>query len=72
MMRFGRLFVFCLPVRTVGVMGDARSYEFVCALRAVKASDGMTAEHYPFSHFFFIQSGNANHKRSKRHQSRGL
>ena len=39
-----------LPVKTVGVMGDARSCEFVCALRAVTSTDGMTTDYYPFPH----------------------
>ncbi|MEM9872211.1 MAG: glutamine-hydrolyzing GMP synthase [Pseudomonadota bacterium] len=45
---------FCaiLPVRTVGVMGDGRTYDFACALRAVTSVDGMTADYYPFSHDF--------------------
>jgi GMP synthase (glutamine-hydrolysing) len=41
-----------LPVNTVGVMGDVRTYEAVLALRAVTSVDGMTADYYPFEHAF--------------------
>ena len=41
-------FAVLLPVRTVGVMGDNRTYDQACALRAVTSTDGMTAEFYPF------------------------
>ena len=45
-------FVTLLPVRTVGVMGDYRTYDFVCALRAVTSVDGMTADYFKFDHEF--------------------
>ena len=51
---------FCvlLPVQTVGVMGDSRTYENVLALRAVTSTDGMTADWYPFQPSFLARVSN--------------
>ncbi len=51
-------FAVLLPVQTVGVMGDGRTYESVCALRAVTSVDGMTADFYPFDMAFLGKAAN--------------
>ncbi|HEX6144301.1 MAG TPA: glutamine-hydrolyzing GMP synthase [Geminicoccaceae bacterium] len=51
-------FAVLLPVRTVGVMGDARTYENVCALRAVTSLDGMTADFFHFDLAFLGRVAN--------------
>ena len=47
-----------LPIKTVGVMGDSRTYENICLLRAVTSKDGMTADYYNFSQTFFDRISN--------------
>jgi GMP synthase (glutamine-hydrolysing) len=51
-------FAVLLPVKTVGVMGDGRTYDHVCALRAVTSVDGMTADFYPFDMAFLGRAAN--------------
>lgn len=51
-------FTVILPVQSVGVMGDARTYENVLALRAVTSTDGMTADWYRFEHEFLASVSN--------------
>jgi GMP synthase (glutamine-hydrolysing) len=51
-------FAVLLPVRTVGVMGDGRTYDQVCGLRAVTSTDGMTADVYPFDMSFLTRVAN--------------
>ena len=51
-------FAVLLPVRTVGVMGDGRTYDMACALRAVTSTDGMTADVYPFDPGFLARVAN--------------
>ncbi len=47
-----------LPIKTVGVMGDARTYENICLLRAVISEDGMTADYFHFPKFFLDSISN--------------
>jgi GMP synthase (glutamine-hydrolysing) len=61
-----------LPVKSVGVMGDGRTYEYVVALRAVQTIDFMTAHwaHLPYE--LLGRVSQPHHQRSARHQPRGL
>ncbi len=47
-----------LPVKTVGVMGDNRTYEYLCLLRAITSEDGMTADFYEFKKTFIQEISN--------------
>tara|TARA_B110000902_G_C14066835_1_gene497673 strand:+ start:11 stop:814 length:804 start_codon:yes stop_codon:yes gene_type:complete len=47
-----------LPIKTVGVMGDTRTYEYICLIRAVISEDGMTADYFNFPKFFLDEISN--------------
>ena len=47
-----------LPIKTVGVMGDSRTYEYTCLLRAVTSEDGMTADYFNFPKDFLDKISN--------------
>ena len=47
-----------LPIKTVGVMGDSRTYEYTCLLRAVKSEDGMSADYFSFRKDFLDKIAN--------------
>ena len=49
-------FAILLPVKSVGVMGDERTYSYSIAIRAVTSVDGMTADYYPFEHDFLSET----------------
>ena len=56
--RIWQAFAVLLPVRSVGVMGDQRTYESACVLRAVTSEDGMTADVFPFELPFLARVAN--------------
>ena len=58
MMSEWKTFAILLPVQTVGVMDDRRTYDYVCSLRAVTSTDGMTADFYPFNNDFLSETSN--------------
>ena len=56
--RIWQAYAALLPVKTVGVMGDSRTYEYICLLRAVVSEDGMTADYFSFPKYFLDEISN--------------
>ena len=56
--RIWQAYAALLPIKTVGVMGDSRTYENICLLRAVTSEDGMTADYFNFPDKFLNSISN--------------
>jgi GMP synthase (glutamine-hydrolysing) len=65
-------FAVFLPVKSVGVMGDGRTYDYVVALRAVQTSDFMTADWAELPHALLGKVSQPHHQRGARHQPGGV